>query len=156
MTNTPISMQDPRRNIYVKAKAEPSWGFWGLYVRVCKIETLREPYALARKNIGAPGVDGVTFEVIEAQGVEKFLEQLRGATFRFQNLHQYPNGLNDNRGTLVPPKRILNDHSVQQFAHKLILAPSARPLPSMLRSPRWFSRSKALRENIHCSSLPSE
>ena len=78
MINTPISLQDLRRNIYVKAKAEPSWRFWGLYVHVCKMETLREAYTLARKNNGAPGVDGVTFEVIEAQGVENFLEQLQG------------------------------------------------------------------------------
>ena len=77
MTNTPISLQDLRRNIYVKAKAEPSWRFWGMYVHVCKMETLREAYTLARKNNGAPGIDGVTFEVIEAQGVEKFLEQIR-------------------------------------------------------------------------------
>lgn len=77
MTNTPISLQDLRRNIYVKAKAEPSWRFWGLYVHVCKMETLREAYALAKKNNGAPGVDGVTFAVIEAQGVEPFLEQIR-------------------------------------------------------------------------------
>jgi RNA-directed DNA polymerase len=54
MINTPISLQDLRRNIYVKAKAEPSWRFWGLYVHVCKMETLREAYALARKNNGAP------------------------------------------------------------------------------------------------------
>ena len=78
MINTPISLQDLRRNIYVKAKAEPSWRFWGLYVHVCKMETLREAYTMARKNNGAPGVDGVTFEVIEAQGVENFLEQLQG------------------------------------------------------------------------------
>jgi RNA-directed DNA polymerase len=77
MTNTPISLQDLRRNIYVKAKAEPSWRFWGLYVHVCKRETLHEAYALAKKNNGAPGVDGVTFEAIEAQGVEKFLDQIR-------------------------------------------------------------------------------
>jgi RNA-directed DNA polymerase len=77
MTNTPISLQDLRRSIYVKAKAEPSWRFWGLYVHVCKRETLREAYALAKKNNGAPGVDGVTFEAIEAQGVEKFLDQIR-------------------------------------------------------------------------------
>jgi RNA-directed DNA polymerase len=43
MINTPISLQDLRRNIYVKAKAEPSWRFWGLYVHVCKMETLRVP-----------------------------------------------------------------------------------------------------------------
>jgi RNA-directed DNA polymerase len=77
MTNTPVSLQDLRRNIYVKAKAEPSWRFWGLYVHVCKMETLREAYALAKKNNGAPGVDGVTFEAIEAQGAEPFLEQIQ-------------------------------------------------------------------------------
>ena len=72
------SLQDLRRGIYVKAKAEPSWRFWGLYVHVCKMETLREAYALARKNNGAPGIDGVTFEAIEAQGVEAFLTQIQG------------------------------------------------------------------------------
>ena len=77
MTNTSISLQDLRRNIYVKAKAEPSWRFWGLYVHVCKMETLREAYALAKKNNGAPGIDGVTFVAIEAQGAESFLEQIQ-------------------------------------------------------------------------------
>src|SRR5208283_1529849 len=57
--------------------AEPSWRFWGLYVHVCKMETLRAAYDLAEQNDGAPGVDGVTFAAIEAQGVEGFLEQLR-------------------------------------------------------------------------------
>jgi RNA-directed DNA polymerase len=41
------------------------------------METLRQAYALAKENDGAPGVDGVTFEAIEAQGVEAFLEQIR-------------------------------------------------------------------------------
>ncbi|WP_018310241.1 group II intron reverse transcriptase/maturase [Cupriavidus sp. UYPR2.512] len=78
MTKASSSLQDLRRGIYVKAKAEPSWRFWGLYVHVCKMETLREAYSLARKNNGAPGIDGVTFEAIEAQGVESFLEQIQG------------------------------------------------------------------------------
>src|SRR4051812_50179417 len=77
MTKPPVDLQDLRRRIYVKAKAEPSWRFWGLYVHVCKRETLDEAYWLAKKNNGAPGVDGVTFEAIEAGGVESFLEQLR-------------------------------------------------------------------------------
>ena len=77
MTKASIDLQDLRRRLYVKAKAETSWRFWGLYVHVCKMETLREAYALAKKNDGAPGVDGVTFAVIEAQGVEAFLGQIR-------------------------------------------------------------------------------
>jgi len=86
MTKASIDLQDLRRRIYVKAKAEPSWRFWGLYVHVCKTETLRAAYEMAKQNDGAPGVDGVTFEVIEAQGVEALLEQLRdeltGRTYR--------------------------------------------------------------------------
>jgi len=78
VTRTPISPQDLRRRIYAKAKAEPSWRFWGLYVHVCKLETLREAYALAKANDGAPGVDGVTFADIERDGIEGFLEQIRG------------------------------------------------------------------------------
>jgi len=77
MTKAPIDLQDLRRRSYVKAKAEPSWRFWGLFVHVCKRETLHEAYWLARKNNGAPGIDGVTFEAIEAGGLESFLEQLR-------------------------------------------------------------------------------
>lgn len=78
MIKTSISLQDLRRGIYVKAKSEPSWRFWGLYLHVCKMETLREAYSMARKNNGAPGIDGVTFEDIEAQGVEGYLQQIQG------------------------------------------------------------------------------
>src|SRR6202030_2431167 len=77
MTKTPITLQDLRRRLYVKAKAEPSWRFWGLYSHVCKPETLRAAYELAKQNDGAPGTDGVTFEAIEVDGVERFLDQLR-------------------------------------------------------------------------------
>src|SRR5262252_427075 len=76
MTKTPISLQDLRRRIYAKAKAEPSWQFWGLYVHICKLETLREAYHLAKANNGAPGIDGVTFEAIEASGLDAFLAQI--------------------------------------------------------------------------------
>ena len=77
MTTTPISLQDLRRSLYVKAKAEPTWRFWGLYVHVCKMETLREAYQVAKSNDGAPGIDGVTFEAIEESGAENFLTQIR-------------------------------------------------------------------------------
>jgi len=77
MTKASINLQDLRRRIYVKAKAETTWRFWGLYVHVCKMETLSKAYALAKNNNGAPGTDGVTFAAIEAQGVATFLEQIQ-------------------------------------------------------------------------------
>ena len=77
MTKASINLQDLRRRIYIKAKTETTWRFWGLYVHVCKMETLSEAYALAKNNNGAPGIDGVTFAAIEAQGVATFLEQIQ-------------------------------------------------------------------------------
>jgi site-specific DNA recombinase len=73
MTKAPISLQDLRRSLYVKAKAEPAWRFWGLYVHVCKMETLYEAYRMAKENGGAPGIDGVTFKAIEESGVKNRL-----------------------------------------------------------------------------------
>jgi len=77
MRKAPICLQDLRRKLYVKAKAEPSWRFWGMYVHVCKMETLEAAYAMAKSNNGAPGIDGVTFAAIETQGVEAFLRQIQ-------------------------------------------------------------------------------
>jgi RNA-directed DNA polymerase len=77
VTRLPFSPQELRRRMYAKAKAERSWRFWGLYVHVCKRETLREAYLMAKKNDGAPGIDGVTFEAIEEGGVDGFIEGIR-------------------------------------------------------------------------------
>src|SRR6266481_2471003 len=78
MIKAPISLQDLRRSLYIKAKTEPAWRFWGLYVHVCKTETLYEAYQMAERNDGAPGIDGVTFEAIEESGVEGFVKQIQG------------------------------------------------------------------------------
>jgi hypothetical protein len=72
MIKAPISLQDLRRSPYVKAKAEPSWRFWGLYVHVCRMETLRVAYQMARRNGGAPGIDGVTFEPLKKAELRVF------------------------------------------------------------------------------------
>jgi RNA-directed DNA polymerase len=77
MTKPSINLQELRRRIYRKAKAEKQWRFWGLYVHVCKLETLRAAYQAAKANDGTPGIDGESFESIEAKGVEKFLENIR-------------------------------------------------------------------------------
>ncbi len=77
MIKAPISLQELRRRIYLKAKAEPSWRFWGLFVHVCKMDTLQEAYRETKRNQGAPGIDGVTFRHIEQMGRDGFLEQIR-------------------------------------------------------------------------------
>ena len=73
MIKTSITLQELRRKIYIKAKADKSHRFWGLYVHVCKQSTLEEAYRMVKRNNGAPGIDGMTFEDIEQTGVENFL-----------------------------------------------------------------------------------
>ena len=74
MIKTSITLQDLRRKIYVKAKADKLHRFWGLYVHVCKQSTLEEAYRIVKRNNGAPGIDGMTFDDIEQKGVEIFLQ----------------------------------------------------------------------------------
>jgi RNA-directed DNA polymerase len=125
MTKAPINLQDLRRRLYVKAKTEPTWRFWGLYVHVCKWETLQQAYRLAKANDGAPGVDGVTFEAVEAEGVEGFLDQLRKElverTYRPQRARkvEIPKGGGKMRQLSIPSIR----DRVVQGALKLILEP---------------------------------
>lgn len=77
MTKTTGSLQELRRGIYRKAKAEKEHRFWGLYAHVAKLETLEEAYRISKGNGGAPGSDGVTFDDVEARGRREFLEEIR-------------------------------------------------------------------------------
>ena len=125
MTKAPISLQDLRRRLYIKAKTEPTWRFWGLYVHVCKLETLQQAFRLAKANDGAPGVDGVTFAAVEAEGEEVFLDQLRKElverTYRPQAARkvEIPKGGGKMRQLSIPSVR----DRVVQGALKLILEP---------------------------------
>src|SRR5436309_11552407 len=125
MRKAPLSLQDLRRRLYSKAKTEPAWRFWGLYGHVCKQETLREAYRLAKANDGAPGIDGVTFAAVEAEGVESFLDQLRQElverTYRPQRARkvEIPKAGGKMRPLSIPSIR----DRVVQGALKLILEP---------------------------------
>src|SRR6266566_9226945 len=77
MIKTLVKLQDLRRRIYRKAKSEPSHRFWGLFVHIAKMETLEEAYCNAKRNGGAPGIDGQSFEDIETRGRTTFLVTLR-------------------------------------------------------------------------------
>jgi len=126
MTKAPVTLQDLQRKIYTKAKVDPSWRFWGLYVHVCKLETLRTAYEMAKANDGAPGIDGVTFDAIEAAGVESFLAQLRDelVTFRYRPQRNRQREIPKEGTTKV---RILSIPAIRdrvvQGALKLVLEP---------------------------------
>ena len=72
-----MNLQELRRRIYRKAKSDKAHRFWGIFVHVAKIETLGEAYQQARKNGGAPGIDGQTFKDIASVGVDALLGELR-------------------------------------------------------------------------------
>jgi len=126
MIKAPISLQDLRRSLYIKAKAEPAWRFWGLYVHVCKTETLYEAYQMAKRNDGAPGIDGVTFEAIEESGVEGYLKQIQGElvtnTYRPMRARKKEIGKDGGNKIRVLSIPAIRDRVVQG-ALKLILEP---------------------------------
>jgi RNA-directed DNA polymerase len=73
---TPEAIRSLQRKLYGKAKAEPAFRFYLLYDKIWRADILRHAYDLARANKGAPGVDGMTFERIEAAGLEDWLTRL--------------------------------------------------------------------------------
>jgi len=74
---TPSKIRTLQRKLYRKAKDEPEYRFYLLYDKIYREDILAHAYELAKANKGAPGVDGKSFEGIEAQGRGKWLTELR-------------------------------------------------------------------------------
>jgi hypothetical protein len=71
-----ISLQELRAKIGQRAKSAPAHRFWGMHVHLVKLDTLEAAYLEAKRNGGAPGTDGETFESIEGRGRSEFLAEL--------------------------------------------------------------------------------
>ena len=125
MIKPTIKLQELRRKIYLKAKSETSWRFWGMYVHICKMETLETSYRMCKSNNGSAGLDGVTFKQIEREGRQDFLRQIqqelqRETYFPTPNrIHHIPKGKKGTRKLGIPT---IKDRVVQG-AVRLILEP---------------------------------
>jgi retron-type reverse transcriptase len=73
---TPPSVQKLQTALHAKAKDDPGCRFHALYDKLYREDVLRHAYERCRANHGAPGIDGVRFEDIEADGVEPWLGEL--------------------------------------------------------------------------------
>jgi group II intron reverse transcriptase/maturase len=84
----PVKVGKLQAALQAKAKGAPTYRFYALYDKLYRADVLAYAYACCRANGGAPGVDGQTFEQIEAYGVGRWLgelaEALRKRTYRPQ------------------------------------------------------------------------
>ena len=84
------SVEKLQSSLQAKAKSEPSYRFYSLWDKIYREDVLLEAYRRSRANAGAPGVDGIDFEAIEAIGVDRWLkalqEELRSKSYAPQSL----------------------------------------------------------------------
>jgi RNA-directed DNA polymerase len=73
---TPLKVQKLQTTLHAKAKGSPGYRFYRLYDKVYRRDILEFAYLRCRSNDGAPGVNGQTFEDIEAYGRDRWLDEL--------------------------------------------------------------------------------
>jgi RNA-directed DNA polymerase len=125
MLVTPVKIRTLQRKLYAKAKQEPGYRFYALYDKVYRGDVLQHAYRLVRSNKGTPGIDGVSFEAIEAGGVERFVEglaeEVKNRTYRPMPVRRVmiPKADGSQRPLGIPTIR----DRVVQMAVKLMIEP---------------------------------
>jgi RNA-directed DNA polymerase len=115
-----------QRKLYRKAKQAPEFRFYSLYDKVYRSDVLQTAYELVKQNKGSPGLDGITFELIEQQkGKQDYLlalqERLKGNSYQAGPIKRVdiPKGNGETRPLGIPG---IEDRIVQ-MAVKLIIEP---------------------------------
>lgn len=125
MLKTPDQIQELRQKLYQKAKLELEFRFYALYDKVYRKDIIEYAYKLVRAKKGAPGIDGVTFNAIESEGVERYLEsiteELRTKTYRAEPVRRVyipkPDGTKRSLGIPTIKDRVI------QMAVKIVIEP---------------------------------
>jgi RNA-directed DNA polymerase len=76
-TSSGEKVQKLQSSLQTKAKIEPGYRFYALWDKVYRGDVLQEAYRRCRRNGGTAGVDGETFDKIDAGGVERWLGNLQ-------------------------------------------------------------------------------
>lgn len=120
-----VTVQKLQAALRTKAKESSSYRFYALYDKVYRADVLSIALARCQDNAGAPGVDGQTFDDIEAYGRARWLEELaqelKGKTYRPQAVRRVwiPKADGKQRPLGVPTIR----DRVVQMAAVLVLGP---------------------------------
>jgi group II intron reverse transcriptase/maturase len=122
---TPQTVRNLQAALHAKAKGSPSFRFYSLYDKLFRADILSCAYATSKANGGTSGVDGQTFEDIEAYGAERWVgelaEELRNRTYRPQAVRRVyiPKANGKQRPLGIPTIR----DRVAQMACVLVLDP---------------------------------
>ena len=114
-----------QEKLYQKAKQEREYKFYVLYDKMFIAYMLREAWESVKSNGGSAGVDGMTIEMIEQYGVEKYFnelgEELRKQTYRPQAVKRVmiPKASGGERPLGIPTVR----DRIAQTVCKMILEP---------------------------------
>jgi len=125
MLTTPEHIQELQTKLYQKAKQDSEFRFYALYDKVYRKDIIEYAYRLVKANKGAPGIDGITFEAVEEQGAEGYVEtiaeEVRNKTYKPSPVRRVsiPKPDGSKRPLGIP---IIKDRVVQ-MAVKLVIEP---------------------------------